>query len=170
MTGTTINIELAPVSDMLDRLYAAAGNLATVMKNIGEYEAASTKRRFADEKDPAGVPWKDLNPLYKLTKKGAGKLRGESGNLSRILYQAAETSVEIGSNEVYARIHQEGGKIVPKNAAALVFSMGGQTFRVKSVTIPRRQFLGFSEADIEEIRAIIEDHFELAMEGNGGAP
>lgn len=167
MTGTSITIEDSAVVDALGRLYAAAGDLSPALKNIGEYETRVTKQRFIDEKDPDGIAWKDLNPLYAKTKKGPGKLRGETRSLSQIVYQAANDNVEIGSNEVHARIHNEGGTIVPKNAAALVFSMGGQTFKVKSVTIPRRQFLGFSQADIEEIRAIIEDHFEMAMAGDG---
>lgn len=165
MTGTGITLDDVPVLDSLDRLYAAAGDLGPVMKNIGEYEAGSTKRRFISETDPAGVPWLDLNKLYQKTKKGPGKLRGETRQLSQIVYQAANDNVAIGSNEVYARIHNEGGIIKPKSAAALVFSMGGQTFKVKSVRIPRRQFLGFSDEDIAQIRAIIEDHFEFAIEG-----
>lgn len=171
MAGTSITIDDADVSSALARLYAAADNLAPVMKNIGEYEVPATKRRFVEEKDPDGIAWKDLNPLYAKTKKGAGKLKGDSKQLSQnILYQVADNSVEIGSNEIYARIHNQGGVIKPKNAAALVFSMGGQTFHVKSVTIPRRQFLGFSDQDIIEIRAIIEDHFVMAMTDNGAPP
>lgn len=166
MAGATIRIDDAEVLGALERLYAAAGSLEPVFKNIGEYEVAATKQRFLDEADPDGVPWKDLNPLYAKTKKGPGKLRGETRSLSQIVYQVASGSVEIGSNEVYARIHNEGGTIVPKNAEALVFSMGGQTFHVKSVTIPRRQFLGFSDKDITEIQAIILDHFEFDASGN----
>lgn len=170
MTGTGITVEDTETVDALKRLYAAAGNLSPVFKNIGEYETKVTKRRFIDEKDPDGVQWKDLNTLYAKTKKGPGILRGESRSLSQIVYQVANDNVQIGSNEIHARIHNEGGTIVPKNAAALVFSMGGQTFKVKSVTIPRRQFLGFSDQDIIEIRAIIEDHFVMAMMDNGAAP
>lgn len=165
MAGTGIRVDDDDVDGALQRLYEAAGNLGPALKNIGEYESRVTRRRFIDEKDPEGNPWKDLNPLYAKTKKGPGKLRGETRSLSQIVYQVASDSVEIGSNEVYARIHNEGGTIVPKNAAALVFSMGGQTFNVQSVTIPRRQFLGISSADLEEIQAIVQDHFEEAVEG-----
>ncbi|RRY17907.1 phage virion morphogenesis protein [Brucella anthropi] len=165
MAGTGIRVDDDDVDGALQRLYEAAGNLGPALKNIGEYESRVTRRRFIDEKDPEGNPWKDLNPLYAKTKKGPGKLRGETRSLSQIVYQVASDSVEIGSNEVYARIHNEGGTIVPKNAAALVFSMGGQTFKVQSVTIPRRQFLGISSADLDEIQAIVQDHFEEAVEG-----
>ncbi|HCJ70647.1 phage virion morphogenesis protein [Agrobacterium pusense] len=165
MAGASITVDDANTIAALERLYAAAGDLLPVYKNIGVYETQSTKRRFITETDPDGVPWQDLNELYATTKKGPGKLRGETRELSAIIYQAANDNVEIGSEVIYARIHNEGGVIRPKNASALVFSMGGQTFKVKSVTMPKRQFLGFSDEDIVEIQAIIQDHFLDAIDG-----
>lgn len=165
MAGKSITVDDADTLAALQRLYEAAGNLLPVFKNIGEYETQVTKNRFITETDPDGVPWQDLNELYATTKKGPGKLRGETRRLSQIIYQAANDNVEIGSGVIYARIHNEGGVIRPKNASALVFSMGGQTFKLKSVTIPRRRFLGFSDADQVEIQAIIQDHFQDAIDG-----
>lgn len=162
MAGASITVDDARTIAALERLYAAAGNLLPAYKNIGTYEAGVTKQRFIEEKDPDGIDWKDLNPLYASTKKGPGKLRGETRQLSSIIYQATQDGVEIGSDTPYSRIHNEGGVIRPKTASALVFSMGGQTFIVKSVTMPKRQYLGFSDADIVEIQAIIQDHFEDA--------
>ena len=167
MAGKTITIADQDVNDALARLYAAAGDLAPALKNIGEYEAKTTRARFLSETDPEGKAWKTLNTLYAKTKKGPGILRGQTRALSQIVWQVAGDSLEVGSNEVYARIHNEGGTIVPKNAAALVFSMGGQTFKVKSVTIPQRQFLGWSDGDIQEALAIVQDHFVMAAEQNG---
>lgn len=166
MTSASIIIDDDQVTDALQKLYDAAGNLAPALKNIGEYETRVTKRRFMDEKDPDGSPWVGLNPLYAKTKKGPGKLRGESRSLSAIAYQVAADSVEIGSDVIYARIHNEGGTIRPKTAGALVFSMGGQTFNVQSVKIPKRQYLGISAADREEILAIVTDHFSQAIGDN----
>ncbi len=163
MAGATITIEDTAVTDALARLMAAAGDITPALKNIGEYETKATRRRFIDERNPDGNAWAALNPLYAKTKKGPGILRGQTRSLSQIVWQLAGDGVEIGSNEIYARIHNEGGTIVPKGATALVFSMGGQTFKVKSVTIPRRQFLGFSEQDISEVLAIVQDHFVSAI-------
>ncbi|MCZ7858524.1 phage virion morphogenesis protein [Agrobacterium salinitolerans] len=165
MAGKSITVDDADTLAALQRLYAAAGDLLPVFKNIGEYETQVTKQRFISETDPDGVAWQDLNTLYATTKKGPGKLRGETRRLSQIIYQAANDNVEIGSDVIYARIHNEGGVIRPKNASALVFSMGGQTFKVKSVTMPQRRFLGFSDADQVEIQSIIQDHFQDAING-----
>lgn len=165
MTGKSITVASAEVEAALATLYAAAGDLRPALKNIGEAGVQSTKQRFIDEKDPQGKPWKDLNELYAKTKKGPGKLKGQTRALSQIVYQLADDDgVEWGSNEIYARIHNEGGEIRPKNAAALMFSMGGQDFAVKKVTIPQRQFLGTNQADIDEILAIVQDHFVEAID------
>lgn len=164
MAGSTITLDDQDVTAALARILAAAGDVTPALKNIGEYEAAATRQRFIEAKDPDGKPWARLNPLYAQTKKGPGILRGQTRSLSQIVWQLAGGGVTIGSNEVYARIHNDGGTIVPKSASALVFSMGGQTFKVQKVTIPKRQFLGFSEVDNRRILEIVEDHF-LGDEG-----
>jgi phage virion morphogenesis protein len=169
MTAATLTIDDKDIIDALDRLLAAAGTLTPVYKNIGEYEAEATKERFRTQQDPDGNAWQKLNDLYALTKKGASILVGPTRDLSSIIWQLASSGVEIGSNVIYARAHNEGATIVPKNAAALMFSMGGQTFMVKKVTIPRRQFLGFSSEDQVRIQEIIEDHFLDAIENTAGS-
>jgi phage virion morphogenesis protein len=169
MTAATLTIDDREIIDALDRLLAAAGTLTPVYKNIGEYEAEATKERFRTQQDPEGNAWQKLNELYALTKKGASILVGRTRDLSSIIWQLASNGVEIGSNAIYARAHNEGATIVPKNAAALMFSMGGRTFMVKKVTIPRRQFLGFSSEDQVRIQEIIEDHFLDAIENATGS-
>lgn len=171
MAGRSITFENENIDAALTALFAAAGDVTPALQNIGEYGGKSTRRRFIDETDPEGKPWQALNALYARTKKGPGKLRGETRTLSQIVWQLADDNgVEWGSNEVYARIHNEGGDIVPKSADTLVFSMGGQTFHVKKVTIPKRQFLGTNAQDIEEILGIVQDHFIEAVEVGSGTP
>lgn len=168
MVATTIKIDAAEVQDALKRFLAAAEDLAPVFKNIAEDVVNTTKQRFSDEKDPDGNAWQTLNELYKETKKGPSILKGATGDLSRIIWQmASANAVEIGSDQKYARIHNEGGTIVPKSAAALVFSMGGHTIKVKSVKIPKRQYLGINDEDRARIEEIIEDHFLDAIEQAG---
>jgi phage virion morphogenesis protein len=166
MAGASITLESAQVDNALAKLLAAADDITPALKNIGEYEAKVTRGRFISKQDPNGNPWKALNPLYALTKKGPGILVGETRSLSQIVWQLAGDGVEIGSNEIYSRIHNEGGTIRPKTAAALVFSMGGHTFLVQKVTIPKRQFLGFSTVDEQEILGIVSDHFAEAIGEN----
>ncbi|WP_319414408.1 phage virion morphogenesis protein [uncultured Cohaesibacter sp.] len=166
MAAATLTIKDDEVNAALQRLYDAVGDITPALKNIGEEEADVTRDRFSEEVDPWGRAWAPLNPLYQKTKKGPGILRGQTRDLSTIIWQlASEQSVEIGSSVIYARIHQEGGVIKAKNAAALVFSMGGQTFKRKSVTIPQRQFLGFNDESRARALAIVEDFLDAAYQG-----
>nr|WP_319388185.1 phage virion morphogenesis protein [uncultured Cohaesibacter sp.] len=166
MVAAKLTIEDEQVNAALQRLYDAVGDITPALKNIGEEEATVSRDRFTQEVDPWGRAWAPLNPLYQKTKKGPGILRGQTGDLSRIIWQlAGDLSVEIGSSSIYARIHQEGGVIKAKNAAALVFSMGGQTFKRKSVTIPQRQFLGFNDESRARALAIVEDFLDAAYQG-----
>ncbi len=168
MTGAKITIESKPAIDAVARIIAAAGNSGAVLKNIGEQLRESAIERIKNEVTPEGTPFAPLNPLYAQTKRGPGILRGQSGSLAQIVYQlAGDDEVEVGSNMVYAAIHQFGGTIKPKNGAALVFSMGGRTIHAKSVAVPARPFLGISKQDEAEILAIVEDFFAEALDTLG---
>lgn len=166
MTGAQIRVDDAAVMGALRKLVEVSGNLSGALKNIGEHLQAATKERIAAERSPDGKPFAPLNELYKTTKKGPGILRGDSGDLASIVYQLGEQEVLVGSDTIYSAIHQFGGTIKPKTASALVFLMGGQTFKVKSVKIPPRPYLGISAEDETEIMAILEDYIE---EASGGA-
>lgn len=173
MVAAAVTIYTDVIDEALRQVLSAAEDLAPVFKNIGEYQQQSIAQRFKDEKGPDGERWKDLNPLYKQTKKGPRILTGSTRRLSEIIWQMADgMSVEVGSGVPYARIHQEGGEIRAKNGGALVFSMGRapggknsgeQVFRLKKVTIPRRAFLGINAADQARIEEIVRDHFEEAL-------
>lgn len=120
-------------------------------EGIGRLVQTQTRRRIEEEKtSPQGEAWKPnitgTSILY------------QSGELSRSIdYLAEPESIEVGSGLPYARIHNEGGKIEPKSADALAFSIGNQFFLVKSVTMPQRQYLGISGDNELEIVETAED-------------
>lgn len=120
-------------------------------EGIGRLVQEQTRRRIRDEKEaPDGTAWKEnaaeTSILY------------ASGALYRSIdYAASWGSVKVGSALVYARIHQQGGKIEPKSAKALAFKIGGQFRMVKSVTMPARPYLGLSSDNRSEIVETTED-------------
>lgn len=73
------------------------------------------------------------------------------------------TKIWIGTKTKYARIHQEGGTIVPKNGQYLVFPYrkSGKLYwaSVKSVTIPPRPYLYIDEQDKTIIGNRIKEWF-----------
>lgn len=177
--GVSLKVDDAAVLGALSRLIAAGGNLRGALLNIGEHLQRSTKERFATETAPDGAPWAPLNPEYVKEKeaqgfnagilKRRGDLKGEG-----IIYQLGTDEVLVGSDKMYARIHQFGGTIRPKadrktesgRPAALVFAIGGRILKRASVTIPARPFLGLSADDREEIEAIVEVFLSDALAGS----
>ena len=54
---------------------------------------------------------------------------------------ATGNSIEVGSSLIYARIHELGWIITPKNKPYLVFKIKGKWIRTKKVVIPKRSYL-----------------------------
>ena len=115
-----------------------------------------THERFRAERDPEGNAWARLNPEYARTKKGPGILRETSMLMRSIFYKATSDAIHVGTNRVYARVHQLGDTIRPKSRPKLVFKLGSRWVRAKQVTIPARPYLGVSREDERAIRDVIE--------------
>ena len=131
----------------LERLEATLANPHAAMDRIGRYIVASTLRRFERERAPDGTPW--LKSARAIADGGrtltdTGRLRG---SITHAVMDAGHT-VEIGSNVVYAAIHQ----------------FGGRTGRGRRVTIPARSYLGIDGRDRDAITRI------LARALQGAAP
>lgn len=155
MTGARITVDL-DLQEMTGRLRGVATSLqqpAGLLRAIGAGMAENVRHRMDRGVDPQGQAWKPLSPAYAEIKKGPGILR-ESLKLQRsITFEAGTKQVVVGSNRVYAAIQQFGGTVVPKNAKALVFKLGGRVIKAKKVTIPARPYLGLGADD----REVIED-------------
>ncbi|OKP69626.1 virion morphogenesis protein [Ensifer adhaerens] len=112
---------------------------------IGRLVQEQTRRRIQEEKtSPAGEAWKPNST--------GTAILFRSGTLAQSIdYIATQSEVQVGSGLVYARIHQDGGQIVAKNAGALAFSIGGRFIQVKSVTMPKRKYLGLSTENRDDV-------------------
>lgn len=179
MAGTRLAIDQAEL-ERLDAFMAeqAARDTSGLMKPLGEYLLESTQRRFKDQVKPNGEKWKELDERYARRKKrNKDKVLTLRGYLrSYIHYQVTGgDSVEVGSNQKYAAIHQFGGEIdMPERQATVRYrSVAGRvlfagkkhkratekavTIPVHFVKIPARPFLGLSAEDDREISRIIRD-------------
>jgi len=133
-----------------------------VVRAIGVALVEVTNKRFESGTDPFGQAWHALLPAYAAIKRGPGILRASLMLQRSVTFATSGAQVTIGSNRVYAAVHQFGATIKPVNARALVFRLGGAgpggksksgIVRVKSVTIPARPYLGFGPNDQ---RAVME--------------
>ena len=91
-----------------------------------------------------------------------GKTLVDSARLMQsITSNASDTGVEVGTNVLYAAIHQFGGTIRAKTSRGLRFKIGkgrdASWATRQSVTIPARPFLGIDAEDEAEIIQIATD-------------
>lgn len=130
---------------------------------LGRMLTTSTGQRFEDEEDPEGNPWpKSIRALLD----GGKTLTDSTALRGSITWEASDTGVSVGTNVIYAAIHQLGGIITAKTSAGLHFQIGGVWVTKASVTMPARAFLGVSDADETEILNIAG---EWLLEPVGGA-
>lgn len=151
------------VREKLKKVAERCGNLSPIMKAIGDRVTEQTKRRFeAGGPAPGGTPWqppKTPNPKRRRTLTVSGHLRDS------IRYQMlGKNTLAIGTNRVYAAIHQLGGRtaahdILPLRKKALKTPYGiFRRVRHPGSVIPARPFLGLSEANSNELLGIIGEH------------
>ena len=182
MVGTRLTIDDKQFNKSIKSMFARISNKDIVLKDIGQEMYNNTLERFKNEVDPKGNKWKPLaestitsQKTTKYQQLAAGSVIGgrkilqglgmRGGLLGSINVQTDGDSVAIGTNKLYAAIHQFGGKtaphvIRPKNKKALKF---GNTI-VKSVNhpgsdIPARPFLGVSDKDKKYIEMVVKKMF-----------
>lgn len=156
--------ELVALNGRLEAAYARSKDLSPLMDAIGMAMETSTDERFDNEATPDGRPWKQS---IRAREDGGKTLTGPNSARLRnsITHAANADSVEIGSNLIYAGIHQFGGRITAK-AGHLKFALpGGLGFvSVKGVNIPARPYLGIGGDDEQTIAELSADYLfeELA--------
>lgn len=164
-------LDMKEATTAIKRLERAGGDTESVFIEIGEYMLIATDQRFENEVSPNGFAWPEILDSTR-AKKRHPKILTESSRLrSSIVYQASAYQVEIGTNVVYAAIHQFGGKtsaheIRAKNKKALFWAGAAHPVRVvqhPGSHIPAREFLGFSSQDKQVILDIVQDHHRRAL-------
>lgn len=168
MSGATLEttIDDKLVLKAFGALRRAMGDTTPVMRAIGVGLVEGTHQRFESATDPQGQPWAALNPDYAPTKRGPGILRESAmrgGLMGSITFRASPGSVEVGTNKIYAAVHQFGATIQPREASHLVFRLASGVVHARSVTIPARPFLGISKADEATIAETVTDALDRRM-------
>jgi phage virion morphogenesis protein len=130
----------------LKRPFSAIGGiiLSSVEENFvreGRYETAGSMRG-------GNTRWADLADSTKAARAKKGtwpgqKLQVSQGGLAASISKSVTgNAVTVGTNKVYAAIHQ----------------FGGQAGRGKKVTIPARPFLVMQDEDVEDMMDVLQRH------------
>lgn len=149
MSGVSITMQIrdAEVRRGFRKLERLMIDTTPVMAAIGTGLVGSTHMRFVTQTDPEGQAWAALNTGYAAEKRNS-RILTESGRLrDSINSRPGNDEVLVGTNVIYAAIHQFGGTILPKAATHLWFRIGGALIKASKVTLPARPFLGISSDD-----------------------
>lgn len=160
----SVRVRIDALDKALEMLRIIPDRLANPLpmwQGIGRYLEAQAQERFLTEREPSGNPWpKSLRAMAT----GGRTLTDSARLMQSITSNATATSVEVGTNVLYAAIQQFGGKITAKTSKGLRWSYGGgrgrnrkQWATKQSVTLPARPFIGLETEDPQEIGWIATD-------------
>lgn len=135
MAGASLSIEAGDLRQgnrRIARLLRAMGDLTPLMRVVGSILESSTIDRFEHGRGPDGAAWV---PSMRALEQG-GQTLVDKGLLRDSLTSRAEKDrVVIGTNLIYAGIHQ----------------FGGRAGRGLAADLPARPFLGLSARDERDI-------------------
>jgi phage gpG-like protein len=194
-----VTVNVAGAQDYLDQIAGKIGNMSEVMGMIGEIILSSVDENFerggrykeAGSYEGGGSKWVDLKPGTKKARARKGKWPGKillvKGQLVGSLHPSPfEDRVEIGSNLVYAAIHNFGGtihrtvkagnvRLQSRHGKLLKGKTGGAIFsgsehqhtlhpirdhkigKPYTITIPARPFMVVQDEDLTEIIRAVQE-------------
>ncbi|WP_315742832.1 MULTISPECIES: phage virion morphogenesis protein [unclassified Bradyrhizobium] len=176
MTGALLRVDLSGQDKALGMLADAVTRLSNprpMFEDIGLALVTSTHHRFDRSKAPDGSPWP---PSLRVVQRGGKTLILSSRLYRSITFDASPTQVEVGTNVIYAAIHQFGGDIdqapreavlhfkTNKRTGVSRFAKPSKADRARKATIgartihmPARPFLGLDQDDPRTITTIVEN-------------
>jgi len=154
-----IKIDDKGVTELLKRLEQKTRDLSPAMKVVSEIMRTAVINNFEEGGRPR---WK---PSKRAIKEGGQTLIDTSRLMKSITAGATATQAAVGTNVIYAAIHQFGGVIKAhtvraRNAKALAIpTKNGIIFRksanIPQIAIPARPFLKLTDSDLDKIKQTI---------------
>ncbi|WP_051957939.1 phage virion morphogenesis protein [Desulfobacter vibrioformis] len=147
----TLNWEDDGVQQLCKAAISRIDDMTPVMADFSGRMLSETMERFDLEQAPDGTGWQKLSDATEEMRAEAGKWPGKKLQVDGTLRSSIQgghdaAGVDLASTNVeYAAIHNFGGTIKPKKGKALKFGSA----IVSQVKIPRRQYLGFGDDDID---------------------
>lgn len=154
-----IRMDIQGSDEVMTKLKAVSDKSVrrSILDDFGSYLVSVASDRFETETGPDGEKWEQS---YRAKEEGGQTLSKDGHLRNSITHEASADKLEVGSNRIYAAIHQFGGEIKPKAAKQLAFRIGGHLILTDSVEMPARPYLGFTDADEVELNNIIHAHWK----------
>lgn len=135
MAGVAFSIDMRGLEEALAKFQRlAAADRAEIMDMAGAVAESAARRRIVEEKtSPNGQAWAPWSAQYAKTRHSGHSLLSSSGSLADSLTRWADAQqAQVGSNIIYAAIHQFGDS-----------------------NTPARPYLGLSDEDAQDIADVI---------------
>lgn len=185
MAGASIKLDLSTeaLAAALAKLAAAGEDATPAMQRVGSFLETDTLLRFERETGPDGRKW----PQSLRARHSGGQTLTDTARLRQsIVSEATATSAAVGTNLVYAAIHQFGGTIKREARQQTIYhhydkrsgelsrrfvKKGKSNFardaqvKAHEVKIPARPFLGLNEQSEVGITEILTDYLAGAAGG-----
>jgi phage virion morphogenesis protein len=183
MTDLEIIIQVDDIDRALREIARRIENTAPAMREIKGVMLDAVEQNFEEEGRPK---WVDLAPSTKKRRAAQGKWPGRilqvSGRLaSSITGESGNGFATVGTNLEYAAIQQFGGTIRQYAQSRFInFRIDSQgrsrfakrkdanlaqavTFRERTINIPARPFLRFTDGDLDEMLVVLSDHITQGL-------
>lgn len=169
MAGASISIDLSDLTKMnaaLEAAYKRSQDLSPLMDAIGLALETTTDERFDTGRAPDGSAWPKGKKTEGKTLINLAFLKNSIGNRREV----TPSSVEIGSNLAYARIHDQGfdgEQAVAAHSREVNVVFGRRlnapktqnvAAHTRQMTMPKRQFLGIGGDDPQTMRELTADY------------
>lgn len=124
--------EVAAALEKLRLSLPLGGDMSPAMRNMARVLKTAAQLRFRAQKGPDGTAWK---PSFRAREEGGQTLSGSPPRLRRsISTSATPTTATVGTNVIYAAIHQFGGVIRAKKGPFLAIPITPAARRAGSPT------------------------------------
>lgn len=143
-----MRVDLSGIDRLQERLRKLSNpELDELLESVaGEVESQSRRRIGEERRSPEGEAWEPWSERYAKKRKGGHQLLQSEGHLlDSIQYSVGVHSATVGSNLIYAAIHQHGGEGV------------GRPW------LPARPYLGISQENQDDIVSVIDDFIDAVM-------
>lgn len=142
------------VISQLGKIIQSLENRQPLMRRLSGTMYSAVMQNF----DAGGRPaWQGISHRNGKPLNDTGALRGS------ISESASSDEAVVGTNLIYAAIHQFGGVIRAKNAPYLMVPIGNGFRRVKQVTIKPRPYLSLTMQDEADLLQDAQEYFQSLL-------
>jgi phage virion morphogenesis protein len=143
VSGFTVTLDDRELQDALNQLAARVEDLTPVMDALGQVLVTRSDLSFRREETPWGQRWTPLSEVTLERRRGtSAQILRDTGRLAAsITARASRTQVQVGTNVVYAAVHQFGNPLnqfynTPRGARAPIPARPFLPIRGGAVDLP----------------------------------